>query len=264
MPARIEMNMSNSPSHTPDKNITAQPNVNELGMGKGRIMSFDPRDQNFRMRTALATIEPTVNRRFWKTGPVLNQGTTQQCVAYAGQQFLMSYPVVNKPYKTEAELYHLCQLNDEWQGTEPAYFGTSTRALMKVLRAAGLIQSYLWAFNADTVRRWLLMRGPVIIGTSWYTGMNNTDASGFIYPTGNPEGGHETMLRGWDDTVRCPRCRRLGAARLLNSWSEDWGQQGKAWVCSKDLDGLIKNHGEAVTVYEIENASPVDVTGVIP
>lgn len=249
--------------HLPENNLLIDPRTNEIGKGKGRIMSFDPRDQNFRMRSALPPIEPTVNKRFWATGDILNQGDTQHCVAYAGEQFLMSYPVVNKPYKTPAELYALCQLNDEWEGGEPAYFGTSTRALMKVLQAAGLISSYLWAFNADTVRRWLLMRGPVLIGTNWYSGMNKTDAAGFIYPTGAPEGGHETMLRGWDDTVRCPKCGKKGAARLLNSWGIKWGQQGKAWVCANDMDGLIKNNGEAVTVVEIENNSPTDITGVI-
>lgn len=250
-------------SHAPTENLLIQPTVNETGHGKGRIMSFDPRDQKFRARSELGIIEPTVNRRFWKTGPVLDQGTTQQCVAYTGNQLLMSYPVVNKPYKTEQELYRLCQLNDEWEGEEPAYFGTSTRALMRVLRAAGLIKSYLWAFNADTIRRWLLMRGPVVIGTNWYSGMNKVDSQGFIHVTGVPEGGHETMLRGWDDTVRCPRHRVFGATRLMNSWGERWGQQGKAWVCSKDLDSLIKNNGEAAMVTEIENHQPVSIEGVI-
>jgi len=250
-------------SHIADSHLLVEPHVNSLGKGKGRIMSFDPRDQNFRMRALVKDIEPTVNRRFWKTGPVLDQGETQQCVAYTGEQFLMTYPVVNKPYKTEQELYHLCQLNDEWKGEEPDYYGTSTRALMKVLKAAGLIESYLWAYSADTVRRWLLMRGPVIIGINWYSGMDMPDGFGFIYPTGKPEGGHETMLRGWDDTVMCPRHRTLGAGRILNSWGDSWADHGRAWICAKDLDGLIKNNGEAVTVIEVENNAPVDVQGVI-
>lgn len=251
-------------THTPDDNLLLHPSVNQQGKGKGRIISFDPLDQNFRARAKMGVIEPTVNRRFWKTGPVLDQGSTQHCVAFTGEQLLMSYPVVNKPYKTEAELYHLCQLNDEWDGEEPQYFGTSTRALMKVLKAAGLIQNYYWAFDADTIRRWVLMKGPVAIGINWYSGMDNIDAHGFIYPVGKPEGGHETLIRGWDDTVRCPRCHQLGASRIINSWGEMWGQQGKAWMCGKcSLDGLIKNNGEAVMVEEVANIAPVSVEGVI-
>jgi len=255
--------MADETTHAPDHHLLVDTNVNVDNKGKGRIVSFDPRDQEFRMRAAMPPIEPTVNRRFWETGKILDQKSTQHCVAFAGHQFLMTFPVQNKPYKTTKELYHLCQLNDEWQGEEPAYYGTSTRALMKVLQSAGLIESYLWAYSADTIRRWILMKGPVLIGTNWYTGMNKIDKAGFIYPTGSPEGGHETMLRGWDDTVRCPKCGNLGAARLLNSWGERWGQQGKAWVCGKDLDGLIKNQGEAVTAFEVENKTPIDVKGVI-
>ncbi len=250
-------------AHAPESNLIIDPTVNTHGKGKGRIMSFDPRDANFRMRQKLGIIQPTVNRRFWATGPVLDQGQTQHCVAFAGTQFLVSYPVVNAPYKTTGELYRLCQMNDEWAGEEPSYYGTSTRALMKVFKAAGLITSYLWAYDADTIRRWLLMVAPVIIGTNWYSGMDNADSHGFIHARGIPTGGHETMLRGWDDTVRCPRHGIYGAARLINSWSESWAQQGKAWVCKRDLDALIKNQGEAVTVFEVANTSPIDVTGVI-
>lgn len=262
-PSEACAEITDETNHTPDHHLLMGPAAT-CGYGKGRIISFDPRDANYKMRGALPPIQPTVNRRFWATGPVLNQGDTQHCVAYAGEQFLMTFPVQNKPYKTPAELYRLCQLNDEWEGGEPLYYGTSTRALMKVLMAAGLVQSYLWANSADTVRRWLLMRGPVLIGTNWYTGMYKPDPkTGFIFPTGAPDGGHETMLRGWDDTVTCPKCRNKGAARLINSWGEEWGQQGKAWVCGRDLDGLIKNNGEAVTVIEIENKTPTDVQGVI-
>jgi hypothetical protein len=134
---------------------------------------------------------------------------------------------------------------------------------MKVLQAAGLIGQYSWAFSVDTVRRWVLMRGPVILGTNWYSDMFIPNKfTGFIRPTGKPVGGHAYLIRGADDKIKCPDGTR-GALRICNSWGEQWGQQGKAWLSYADADGLIKNHGEAVTPTEVLNKKPIPITGVI-
>jgi C1A family cysteine protease len=248
-------------NHLPEQNLLQSENIQR---GKGRIVSFDPRDKQYNLRGAAPSpFAVTRDKWFWGTGQVLNQGSTFHCVAYSSEQFLMSEPVKNAMYKTPKELYKLCQLNDEWPGEEPAYSGTSVRAAMKVLQAAGLIGTYAWAFDAETVRRWVLMKGPVIVGTNWYSDMYKPNpVTNFIRPTGKPDGGHAYMIRGADDTVKSPDGTR-GAFRIINSWGEAWGQQGKAWISYKDMDGLIKNQGEAVTATEVFNRTPKLVTGVI-
>lgn len=246
------------PSHAPTHNLLTE--KSEIPYGKGRIVSFDPRDQQFRMGAA-APLQVTRSSQFWQTGPILNQGNTYECTAYAAEQLLMSAPVLNKMYLTPNKLYLLNRLNDEWAGE--AYDGSSVRGSMKVLQAAGLIGEYVWADNFDPVRRWVLMNGPVIFGTNWYTDMYTPNArTGFIRPTGKPDGGHAYMIRGADDNVKCPDGSK-GAFRICNSWGESWGQQGKAWLSYKDADALIKNQGEAVTPVETYNKKPKVITGVV-
>lgn len=227
--------------------------------GLGRLVSLDPKDQ-LHLMSAAAPLDVTRTVAFWETGPYLDQGSTSECTAYSAENLLMAGPVKNQMYLTPHELYRLNQLNDEWPGE--AYDGSSVRAAMKVLKAAGLISEYVWAFDVDPVRRWLLMRGPVVVGTDWYQGMFTPDRNGFIRPKGKAVGGHAYMLRGADDNLRCPD-GTYGAARIFNSWGSGWGQQGKAWISYKDLDGLIKAHGEAVTPTEFLLTTPKIITGVI-
>lgn len=228
--------------------------------GLGRLISFDPLDQNFLMGAALP-LEVTRPSAFWGIGSVLDQGETFECTAYWAEQLLMSDPVKNPMYLTPHELYRLNQMNDEWPGEN--YNGSSVRASMKVLQAAGLIGEYVWAFDADTVRRWVLMKGPVGLGTNWYKGMNIPDRkTQFIRPTGRPVGGHAYLIRGADDRIKCPDGSK-GAFRIINSWGPSWGHNGLAWLSYKDADGLIKNHGEAVTPVEMFNRTPKIITGVI-
>jgi hypothetical protein len=232
----------------------------EAMVGGGRLFSFDPQDQAYLMGDT-APLDVTRATAFWETGPVFNQGQTYECTAYSGEQLLMSGPVKNNMYLTFNSLYKLNQSNDEWPGD--SYNGSSVRALMKVLQAAGFIENYVWAFDADTVRRWVLMKGPVVLGTNWYKDMMTPNKrTEFIRPTGKPIGGHAYMLRGADDNILCPDGTR-GAFRIINSWGVQWGAQGKAWLSYTDADGLIKNHGEAVTPLEMFNVNPTIVTGAI-
>jgi hypothetical protein len=244
--------------HVPTHNILGE--KSPMPFGKGRIVSFDPRDKKFLMGKA-APIEVTRSAHFWETGNILDQGKTYECTAYAAEQLLMSGPVKNKMYLTPNKLYRLNRLNDEFPGEN--YDGSSVRASMKVLQATGLIGDYVWADGFDPVRRWVLMRSPVIFGTNWYMDMYTPNRiTGFIRPTGRPDGGHAYMIRGADDNIKCPDGTK-GAFRVCNSWGVQWGQQGKAWLSYKDADALIKNQGEAVTPVEQYNKSPKIITGVV-
>jgi hypothetical protein len=224
--------------------------------GLGRLVALDFRDAKHLISAKLPQGQVGLRYKFYHTGAVLDQGDTSHCVAYSGEQFLVSGPVTNKFYANPADLYKECQKNDEWEGEEPLYSGTSVRALFKVLQSHRYIKEYTWAFDIDSVVQHLLKVGPVIFGTNWYNSMFYPDAiTGFITVIGSSglAGGHAYMIKGVNLDKLCPDGSR-GALRIINSWSKEWGQDGLAWISLKDASRLIKELGEAGTATEIKFA----------
>lgn len=185
---------------------------------------------------------------------ITNSIAVHNCVAYTGEQLLASSPVRNKYYKTPAELYKACQIVDEWPGED--YGGTSVRALFRVFREVGYVESWQNAFEIDTVIRHVLTSSPVALGTTWGNSM--------FYPfvhrgekfikydavAGNA-GGHAYLLSGINLDKSC-FCGDKGSARITNSWSKEWGDNGKVWMCLKELSILIADDGEAITSKELK------------
>lgn len=216
--------------------------------GLGRLPAIDHRDKRFLVKPPPATAIDRTSRH-WITAKALNQGNYPHCVAYAGTQFLLSAPVKNLPYKTPADLYAECQANDEWEGND--YDGTSIRALFKVLQSHGYISRYEWAFDLDTVVRQVLAKSPCVFGTTWYSGMNQTDRFGFVRAKGQVVGGHAYMVSGVNLKKKCPD-GSLGALRCINSWSQLWGEKGKFWLSFSDARILISDFGEACVADELK------------
>ena len=167
------------------------------------------------------------------------------CVGYAAKHYLLCYPTVNRAlHLSGSDIYHEAQRVDEWGGTQ--YQGTSVRAGLKVLQTKGFISSYVWTSSVETVAQWILSgRGPVLVGTSWYAGMDYPSMSnGYrVQPTGHNRGGHAYLIDGVNQSTR--------KARILNSWG-NWGQRGRAWITWPDLQKLFDERPNAA-------ASPVEV-----
>lgn len=193
--------------------------------------------------------------KYHYTDLVLDQGMTSHCVGAAGRGWLSAGPVRNLSGPDMHQLYAAAQLVDEWPGEEPAYFGTSVRALFKVLKAQGYVSEYRWAFSLEPVINHVLTKGPMTLGTLWVAGMMETDNLGFIHLDGNEVGGHAYLMIGANREKKCPDGSR-GAARIVNSWSESWGEKGRAWISFKDLSSLIQNYGEACTAVEVKGTAP--------
>ena len=87
-------------------------------VGKGLIFKTDPKSKNFPMYGASPTLSDDM-RQSWKLGPVLDQGQTSQCCAYAWTQFLQTEPWNETNIAPPAELYHAAQLTDGLGGVEP-------------------------------------------------------------------------------------------------------------------------------------------------
>jgi hypothetical protein len=183
-----------------------------------------------------------IDYRYWYVGPPLDQGSTPQCVAFAGYKYLTAGPVRNTklPF-TPAQLYKLAQQNDEWPGEN--YDGTSVRGLFKYLNKAGYIPRYEWTFDIDTLIAQILTVGPLVVGTDWYSGMMEPDKKNLIHVTGSIEGGHGWVIHG------CNKKKRL--FRMINSW-DGWGENGMAWISFDDFEKLLKAQGEACTATELD------------
>lgn len=237
-----------------ETSVTPPPTAYDRGLG--RIKAFDPRDHNFLRRATLPKAKPQRRRMYWIMPDNLDQGSTPQCVAYSWEHYLLASPVKNRMYKTPGELYHECQLIDEWPGED--YDGTSCRAGAKVLQAAGLLKNYEWAFDLDTMTRHLLDFGPVVIGTNWYEDMffptTQVGKDLFMTVSGNFAGGHNWVICGCNLDGKC-YCGDPGKFQMFNSWGGDWAEGGRAWICPKDVARLIREDGEVAMASELKFVS---------
>lgn len=99
--------------------------------------------------------------------------------------------------------------------------------------------------NTLAVKQHLAQGAPVVIGMNvggtfedngfkvWHPKRND-------YDMGEGWGGHAMAVIGYDDTLEG------GAFQLMNSWGDDWGQGGVAFVRYKDFDHFVK---EAYGLY---------------
>ena len=139
-------------------------------------------------------------------------------------------------------IYWEAQKIDEWPGgaypgASPIYEGTSVLSGVKVAQRLGYMKSYRWAFSFDDFVLGLGHAGPAVIGVSWWTGMMDTDAAGFIHPTGQVEGGHCILAKGVNIAQK--------TVTLHNSWGARWGQNGDCKVTFDDMRRLLADDGEA-------------------
>lgn len=213
--------------------------------GLGRCPVKDPRDQAHLLRVAPPV---TPRSKSWPLiTPVLNQGDTPMCVGYSWTQFLFIAPVEHKanalgdPSTFASTLYNQAKTLDEFSGTN--YDGTSVRAGAKALTKQGRLSGYEWAFDALTARNYVLSRGPLIFGINWYNDMFAPKKDGTLSVTGDVAGGHAILCGGYSV--------ERNAFRLINSWGDDWGQSGRAWLGFADADRLIQaEDGECCSAVE--------------
>lgn len=213
-------------------------------IGLGRLVSHDPRDSNYRLRSIMPQEPVLPAHRHYQVHPraPLDQGATSSCVGHACHGFLMAAPLVTGNGPDPLYIYRQAQKIDEWAGEEPSYYGTTVRAGLKVMQDMQYISEYRWTWTADEVMRWMLAgHGTVILGTNWYSGMMVTDKHGYIAPTGRVSGGHAYLAIG---------ASQKRGIRILNSWGRKWGDQGRAWMTWEHLERLLGEAGEAAAPIE--------------
>ncbi|MFT6183185.1 MAG: hypothetical protein ACJAU0_000318 [Flavobacteriales bacterium] len=107
------------------------------------------------------------------------------------------------------------------------------------------------------IKQHLAQGAPVVVGMivggtfmnemrgseAWSPSKSDYDASGF--------GGHAMCVIGYDDY------KEGGSFQIMNSWGEDWGKQGVAWVRYKDFNFFVR---EAYGIDPMGNADAPEGT----
>lgn len=208
--------------------------------------------------------------RYYRRGPQLDQKKTSRCTAFALAQLIMTGPIMQRipqlirsgqvnvkligmagenfdGWTDEALLdtfltavYTWSQANDEWPGGEPQYYGTSERAAAQAFRTLGFWPNFWWLTSVEEIARYLILHGPVPVGTDWFEGMWDTPVGGTMRISGKWAGGHEWLLDGVNLTEQ--------VARYRQSWGPDmsWG-----WVHFSDLRYLLQQGGTALALPEV-------------
>lgn len=199
-----------------------------------RVVQFDERSRAFPIRELV----PKKQRSYtWRCDEWLDQGREGACVGFAWAHDMAARPKVIVTNTQQALLiYREAQRLDEWPGE--AYSGTSVLAGAKVVSKLGYMPQYRWAFGLDDLILAVGYAGPAVLGINWYEGMYDTDAKGYIHPTGQLMGGHAILCH----SVNIPGKYFV----LHNSWGKDnFGVQGKAKISFDDMGRLLHEQGEA-------------------
>lgn len=216
----------------------------------GRHVRHDPRSRAFPMHENPSGL---VSKRHISNTPVLDQGQLGSCTGNAGTKCLSYEPFwdgvpkdVTLDEDYAVKLYSANTKADDYPGQyPPTDTGSDGVTTASVLKTWGLISGYLHGFSLLSTLT-ALAATPVILGTEWLEDMFNPNSDGSLQVSGAVAGGHEYVLDELDVENR--------RVWIQNSWSADWGQDGRAWLSFADLDKLLKAEGDC-TVF-VPNSAP--------
>lgn len=219
--------------------------------GLGRLPAPDSRDRAHLMEMVLPSMEqPGALRmmlrravgKIWNCAQWYDQKSYSCCVGFGWKHFLCAAPIMHKGPPDGFEIYQACLPLDEWADNDhdsvEMQFGTSVRAGAKALQAMGHLERYLWAFDMETVKQFVLTQGPVVLGTSWHDGMWKPDKNQYVNLTGGVVGGHCYTTLGYS--------RLRDAFRCINSHEGN----RRFWLRAADLQVLLGDWGEACAAIQ--------------
>jgi hypothetical protein len=216
-----------------------------------RVIQFDERSRAYALRRRRGQRK---RRSYtWRCDKYLNQGEEGACVGFSIGHELAAHPAPVKrigPMYCRKKIYWAAQRLDPWEGGaypggRPHYEGTSLLSGVKVAQSLGWFEEYRWTFSFASFLLGLGYHGPAVIGINWYEGMSDTDAEGFVAPTGEVIGGHCILANAVDVRER--------TVTLHNSWGRSWGVGGECKVRWDDMEALLADNGEAV--FFVDRAS---------
>lgn len=208
--------------------------------GFGRLVEHDPRSRMF--AAARASSQRSVLHSH--SAPVLDQGESNACTGFALAQcintdFFAGSRTGFLDSRSAFDFYSLATRLDPFPGSfPPVDTGSSGLSVAKAGVRRGFLRGYSHAFGFKGFCR-VVQTQPVLIGTAWYSGMNEPSAGGFVSPSGEFEGGHQYLALGIDYERQ--------VLTFLNSWGAGWGASGRFFMSFDVFRGLLADRGD-VTV----------------
>jgi hypothetical protein len=228
--------------------------ANARGLGRTPLPP-DPRRlrPHNRMRQVLAgpaAAPVTKNAKTWTIfRKPLDQGYTSSCEGHAWKHRLMAAPIIQYGGPDAMTIYREAQKRDPWPGEEPYFQGTDTEAPALYLREIGMLERFVWADSLEEIVQWVLTEGPVVLGTDWWSGMDDPDDKGYLRAIGTLRGGHAWLLIGVNQKLR--------RFTMLNSWGPGWARNGRAYVSYDTVQHVVfDSYGEAVAPTELRKVFP--------
>ncbi len=221
--------------------------------GLGRWPFHDPRDGKHLMRSVLAMdsrgiVVPAF--KVWKHGDILDQGEEGACVGFGWTAWENCAPIgqaIQQGNQFAFNWYYRAKEVDPWPGTD--YEGTTVRAGARVAIEKGTMNSYLWAGSREEIDNWLLLKGPIVIGSNWYRSMDDVDSDGFmrVDPGSGNRGGHCYLLLG---------IGQAGNYVFQNSWGEGYAKEGIFRMTPQNFSNLVSmGNAEFCTASQLAPAA---------
>lgn len=220
----------------------------------GRRVNHDPRSRLYPYRTRRAAPVSVTHERLI---PVFDQGHLGSCTGNAAVGALCYEPLYgDQPQHLTYTLdeagavacYSAATRIDPWPGVYPPEdTGSDGLSVAKVLTSAGQIAGYQHTFSL-TDALVALADYPLITGTSWYGGMFDPTAEGFVKPTGALAGGHEYVVESYDAA--------RGVVGFCNSWGENWGRGGHFFMAAEDFGTLLAQDGDVTVLLPAAAPAP--------
>lgn len=163
--------------------------------------------------------------------PHLDQGSEGACTGFGCGHVLATTPHVEPMDNPTAQgIYVQARREDEWPGED--YDGSSVNGAMHAARTLGRISAWRWIKTPAELRHALSYHGAAEAGSDWFGSMFYPDADGYLQVSGAVAGGHAYSVARYR-----PAPARGSTALdywIDNSWSDEWGQGGGAWI--RDVD----------------------------
>jgi hypothetical protein len=237
------------------------------GLRLGRHVEHDSRSRDYTFTLpAKLKAQPLQSVRHQRFIPVLDQGSLGSCGGEAGEGAAGTGPVwqalppalAAKPNQADeasdqtqaVQLYSAATRLDTIPGQYPPDdTGTTDLGVAKAMVQAGLISGYQHTFTLQDALT-ALQLVPVIVGMNWFTSMDMPDVNGLvtIAPGATVRGGHLVVADELDVT------RQL--VGFTNSWSAQWGLNGRFYLSWDDLGTLLGQQGDVTVPVPLSQPAP--------